>query len=247
MHSVVGVFKSRADAEDGAKRLRGAGVPNDAITLLTPQTPQLAGREVRVQKADGEQPGMVKALSAVAGGAAGLGLGEGLATLLIPGVGPVLAVGLVGGAVLGALAGAAVGGASEKAIFSGLPRDEFYVYKDALRQNRSVLIVLANSTDEADKEKILLEEAGAESIDRARHMWWLGLRNVEKEHYNAGGGNFERDEDDYRRGFEAALKNGHEREEREKEGIPDTWNNEAFRQGFERGRQYAAAAPQKQK
>jgi hypothetical protein len=187
---------------------------------------------------------MVKTLGAVAGGAAGLGIGEGLATLALPGVGPVLAIGLIGGALLGALAGAAVGAAGEKAIFSGVPGDEAFVYKDALRQNRTIVVVMTKSTSEVNEVRVLLERAGAESIDRARQMWWLGLRDVEKEHYDAGSnGNFERDEADFKRGFEAALKNGHGQGQQEQ--VPDTWNNEAYRQGFERGQRYAQSAKQK--
>jgi len=241
MRSVVGVFKSRADAEDGAKQLRSVGVKENAVTLLTPHTGEPAKW---VAKSDAEQPGMMKTLGAVAGGALGLGIGEGLATLVIPGVGPVLAAGMIGGAVVGALAGGAIAGAEENAIFPGLPGDEVFIYKDALRQNRTVLIVATETSEEAKEVRVLLERAGAESIDSARRMWWLGLRDVEREHYNAAGGNFDRDEADFKRGFEAALHDGNEMEERESR--PDTWNDEAFQQGYERGRQYAESAREKQ-
>jgi hypothetical protein len=241
MRPVVGVFRSRSDAEEGVKRLKDAGIPSDTITVITPHSPEGGKEDLQV---DSEQPGMVKTLGAVAGGAAGLGIGEGLASLAVPGVGPVLAIGLIGGALLGALAGAAVGGASERALFSGVPADEVYVYKDALRQNRTIVVVMTKSASEVDEVRVLLERIGAESIDRARQMWWLGLRDVEKEHYNAGaGGNFERDEADFKRGFEAALQNGHGQDQQEQ--VPDTWNNQAYRQGFERGRNYAQSAKQK--
>ena len=51
-----------------------------------------------------------------------------------------------------------------------------------------------------------LELGGAESVDRAREMWWLGLREVEKEKYTAVSVNFEKDEHVFRKGFEAALQ-----------------------------------------
>ena len=38
----------------------------------------------------------------------------------------------------------------------------------------------------------------AESIDRAREMWWLGLSEVEREKDEATGGNFSEDERYYR-------------------------------------------------
>jgi hypothetical protein len=37
-------------------------------------------------------------------------------------------------------------------------------------------------------------------------MWWLGLRDVEKERYTADGADSEHDERDFRGGFEAALQ-----------------------------------------
>lgn len=234
MSFVVGVFKSRADAEVGTQQLQRAGVHKSAITMLSPHG---NGAAPRVPESDAEQPGMLKTLGAVAGGAFGLGVGEGLATLVVPGVGPVLAAGMIGGAVLGALAGGVVAGSEERAIFPGLPGDEVFIYKDALRQGRTVLIVAAETPEEAKQVQVYLERAGAESIDSARRMWWLGLRDVEKEHYNAGGGNFERDEADFKRGFESALHDGHDMVERKTR--PDTWNSEAFREGYERGQQYA--------
>ena len=36
-------------------------------------------------------------------------------------------------------------------------------------------------------------------------MWWLGLRDVEKERYTTDGANFEHDERDFRGGFEGRL------------------------------------------
>ena len=55
------------------------------------------------------------------------------------------------------------------------------------------MVVMAKD-DEADAVRGALEHAGAESIDRAREMWWIGIRDAEKEKYKADGSNFE---DDY--------------------------------------------------
>jgi hypothetical protein len=43
-----------------------------------------------------------------------------------------------------------------------------------------------------------LELASAETVDRVREMWWLGLRDVEKERYTADGASFEHDERAFR-------------------------------------------------
>jgi hypothetical protein len=166
---------------------------------------------------------------------------------LIPGVGPVLAVGLAGAALLGA--GGAVGGAllGEKAdekSTEGVPSDELFFYEDALRQGKSVILVLAvGKSDEARARKVL-EDAGAQSLDAARKDWWIGLRDAQAEHYKALGHNFEGDEDVYRVGFESALRRecrGYTLEEKSdclKWWYPESWNSEAFRRGYDQGREY---------
>src|SRR3984957_17287906 len=189
MKAVVGVFKSRSDAEEGAAELVPLQIPRDRITILAPHASdqQIAA----VPTVAGEQPGMGTAMGAAIGGAMGVAGGAGLVpmivSLLIPGVGPVVAIGVAGGVILGALGavgGGALGGKLEGKVFEGLPEDELYVYEDALRKGRSVVLVMAED-DEADAVRGALEHAGAESIDRAREMWWGGVRDAEKEKYKA--------------------------------------------------------------
>ena len=121
-----------------------------------------------------------------------------------------------------------------------------FVYEDALRKGRTVVIVMAED-DEANAVRGALELAGAESVDRAREMWWLGLRDVEKEGYEAHGANFEDDERDFRGGFEAALqlRNRNRSYEECYQELADrdarVYESEAFKRGYERGRQYLEA------
>src|ERR1700733_12271198 len=174
MNAVVGVFKSRPDAERGAAELTPLDIPKDRVTVLTPHA--TAKELAAVPTVAGEEPGMGKAMGAALGGAMGVAGGVGLvpmiASFLIPGVGPVLAIGVAGGLILGALGavgGGAVGGKLEGDVFEGLPEDELYVYEDALRKRRSVVVVMAED-DEADAVRGALGHAGAERIDRAREM-----------------------------------------------------------------------------
>ena len=195
MESVTGVFQSRTAAEEGVAELLPLGIPKDRITILTPQATE--EELAAVPTVEAEQPGMGKAFGAAVGGAVGLAGGMGAAgvimSALVPGVGPVLAVGLAGAAILGTI-GAAAGGAIEKSLSDGLPADEIFIYEDALRQGRSVVVAMADSSQQAEAVRGALENAGAESIDRARHMWWLGVRDVEKEKYEISGSDFEKDE-----------------------------------------------------
>ena len=248
MRAVAGVFKSRETARNAAAALLGSGFSPEQVSFLFPGT---NGEPIHsLPESTTEQPGMGKAIGGVLGGALGAagGFEMGIAaSALIPGVGPVLAAGIAGAAILGAgglIAGVGLGGAAEEMSTDGLPSDEIFFYEDALRQGRSVVVLLAGGDDEARRGHAILARLGAESIDAAREAWWIGLRDAEAEHYRALGHNFEQDKEAYRIGFQSALR-------RECHGKtldqaadclkwwhPETWDSEPFRRGYQRGRTY---------
>jgi hypothetical protein len=208
MEAISGVFKTRTDAERAVSEARKAGMPENRITLLTPGTVDQIEKEARSVPTDAtEQPGMGKAIGAVVGG--GLGFtGGSLLMTLVPGLGPITALGLLGAGILGAAGaaiGATTGGKVEGSMSGGLPEDEIFVYEDALRKGRSVAIGLAENEDSASMLRDLLKREGAESVDAARQQWWIGLRSAEESHYSKSGRSFADDEEFYRLGFEAAL------------------------------------------
>jgi hypothetical protein len=249
MQTVVGIFTSRAAAEQATEQLYRLGIARDQIHFLVPGSS--LDRPEQVPTSETEQPGMGPALGGAVGGVVGASGGMMTATVLsalVPGIGTVTAVGLAAlsllGLVGGAVAGAVAGSALEDALANGLPKDEIYVYKDALRRGRTVLVALVEDADQATAARAALEQAGAESLDAARAQWWVGTRDAEAEAYQATGGNFSKDEDMYRRGFEAALRT-------EVAGKPytqaveyirvrdaDVYNTEAYRRGYERGQVY---------
>lgn len=240
METVSGIFKSRADAETAVQELHSLGIPNDRIALLTPGMSD-ARVENAVPTADSEQPGMGQAMGGTVGGAMGVAggatLGAAAASLLVPGVGPVIAGGILGAALLGAggaAAGVAAGGAMEKELEAGLPHDELYVYEDALRNGRSVVIAFVDQEGAIYSAQGALVSAGAESIDQARENWWVGLRDAEESEYVKTGGNFQTDETDYRSGFEKAMR---ERTKQVDSAAYTEWSD-AFRRGYERGRSH---------
>src|SRR5436190_1848520 len=180
MESIVGIFNSLADAQRASALVQSLGIPEKRIAVLSPHTSQ-SEIEAQIPTTETEQPGMGAALGGAVGGALGVAGGLHLgaaASLLIPGVGPVFAAGLIGAALLGvggAATGAAAGGALEDSMARGLPHDELFVYEDALRRGRSVVIVVAEDDEQASVARGVIRQAGAESIDAARENWWLGL------------------------------------------------------------------------
>jgi hypothetical protein len=244
METIAGIFQSRAEAEKAVQQLHSQGIPNDRIALLTPD---MDNEEVEnaVPTADSEQPGMGKALGGTVGGAMGVAggasLGAAAASLLVPGVGPVIAGGILGAAILGAggaATGIAAGEALEEELVQGLPHDELYLYEHALRKGRSVVIAFVENEEAKEAARTALINTGAESIDAARESWWLGLRDAEAADYETTGRNFQSDEASYRRGFEAALKI-RAKDFGTREGtVTATETDEAFRRGYERGKSY---------
>jgi hypothetical protein len=250
MRTVAGIFKSREQAESAAEHLRSIGIPDERISFIAPGA-SAEELDAAVPTSDTEQPGMGKAIGGWAGGALGVAggmhIGAAAASLFVPGVGPVIAAGLIGAALLGAggaATGIAAGGAMEDAIAEGLPQDELYVYEDALRQGRGVVIVVAEDDAQGEAARNVMAQAGAESIDAARESWWVGLRDAEDEEYTGQGGDFKTDESHYRRGFEAALhpqsrgKSYEEASDTLSKRYSDAYSHAAFRRGYERGQAY---------
>ncbi|HEU4343040.1 MAG TPA: hypothetical protein VFU31_15915 [Candidatus Binatia bacterium] len=252
MKTAAGIFTSMQDAERAVEKLGVAGFRESDIVLLVPGSPQQQLASVPTEEA--EQPGMGKAIGSVVGGAVGLAAGAAMATLFLPGVGPVIAVGLGAGGlgVGGALAGAASGDALENLLVRGLPKDEIFLYEDALRQGRAVVIVLCPDDEHVDQSRNIMATAGAESIDAARENWWIGLRDVEAAQY-AAPATFEKDEQLYRSGFEAALhpefrgKSPDETADALQRRFPKLCNEEPFRRGYLRGQSYASSFRDNQK
>lgn len=251
MESVVGIFRDSQGAQKAAQALRRSGIPSERVNLLTPADRE-GSAALRVATSETEQPGMGKAIGGVVGGVAGatagMGLGTAAATLLVPGIGPVAAVGLAAAALLGlggAAGGAAAGGALENAMSDGLPKDEIYLYEEALRKGHSVVFALVDDARAAKAARRELDAAGAETIDAAREAWWVGLRDAEAAAYERDGKPFSSDEPTYRRGFEAALHP--QRRQRTFEEarrdlarlFPGVSDEPAFRRGYERGLRHA--------
>src|SRR5213593_1178730 len=241
MTPTVGIFFDRASAERAVGNLRAVGVPPKSIHVLVPGSEPLVAK---VPMSEAEQPGIGKAIGGAVGVASGAEIGAAAAaSALLPVAGPAIAIGIVG-AVLLSLGGAAAGGALENALADGLPKDELFVYEDALRRGHSIVVVVPADADEHERAVAVLEGSGAESVDAARERWWIGLRASEAFEYRAEGLDFQRDEAVYREGFEAALSfETHDRSSQAievllRERYPATYREPGFRRGYDRGRTY---------
>ena len=122
-----------------------------------------------------------------------------------------------------------------------------YLYEDALRKGRSVVIAFPDDEGATYAARGALVSAGAKSIDEALENWRIGLRDAEAAKYQTSGRNFQADEASYRCGFEAALKARSGAEESTKKLSPDDESDEAFKCGYERGQSYQKSLRERHK
>ena len=181
MQSVVGIFPSVVSAERAVQGLLGIGMTERSIVLLSGSREDSAvgmssDKELdRVPTTDAESDGMGKAMGALLGGAvgasAGLAGGAAIASLLVPGVGPIFAIGLGAAAVLGlggAAAGAKAGDVVEHEMEDGIPKDDVQFYHAALRRGHSLVIANVDSEEHLEKARKVFKQNGSEDVDTLR-------------------------------------------------------------------------------
>jgi uncharacterized protein (TIGR02271 family) len=141
--TVVAAFHEREHARDAIDDLKRAGFKDDQIGY-TARHMDASGRAV--------EPAGDAAGGALAGAATGGVLGGILgaaASLLIPGVGPVVAAGflgpILGGAAAGAAIGAAGGGIIGALMNAGVPEEEARYYDTEFRAGRHIVTVKAGA------------------------------------------------------------------------------------------------------
>ena len=160
---VMGVAANRAAAEQIVGNLRLAGFPQDQVSLLvvTQDEPEALG-----EVADQTGEGSAEVAQGVAKGAAiggTTGLLAGLATLAIPGIGPVVGSGILlalfggSGVFVGALSGAF---ATEQVSSQVIER-----YGMALREGQAVVSVSASDAEMAKQAEEVLTSSGASNVN----------------------------------------------------------------------------------
>ncbi len=157
METAIGVFSSREGAEEAIKELRRSGVPEDSIVFLT--------------RSEIEAKSIAKELGAsvggFVGGAAGMTAGVVAASLLLPGIGTVFALGFGAAAVLGlagAGAGAAVGSSAADSDVQPTPdekcSEDVGFFREVLKEGRSLIVVRTESATTAAVACDILDKLG---------------------------------------------------------------------------------------
>lgn len=161
---VLAIFADRARAETAVRALHERGFAADRISvLLRHDEVEISPEQAVALDREAESLSTTVALGSTVGGLAGL-LG-GLAVFSIPGIGPLLGVGVlattIGGAALGAYAGERATHFQEL----GVPAERSERYSTALESGSVVLAVSAHSADEVMRAREVLALQQAEEID----------------------------------------------------------------------------------
>jgi hypothetical protein len=159
---VVAVFDEAEQVSKTLDALRGAGIPNDAISVVGREQmdPETDSDEDAFEASSSAGKGVLKG-SAVGGAAGGLaGLIGGALAFAIPGVGPAIGVGLLVTAVSGAAAGTVAG-----ALWSGFERMWDMGYRDLVSGGGILVAVHTDDPAIADTAKRVLSDLGPTRID----------------------------------------------------------------------------------
>lgn len=136
--STVGVFETRAGAEQCVTDLRAAGYRDDQISVIARDE---RGNVVN-EDATGHNNAADGAAVGVAAGAGAMALGSLAVSFgVIPVIGPVLAAGPIAAALISGAAGAAAGGIAGALIGAGIPEEDAKFYEDEVKAGRYVVSV----------------------------------------------------------------------------------------------------------
>jgi len=177
MDTAIGVFASRDRAEEAVKELRERGVPEEATVFLT----RSESEAQTVAKQFGEYVG------GFMGGAAGMSAGVVAASILLPGIGTVFALGVGGAALLGLVgagAGKSVTGAAHDKSSHAQPTPETKVSEDVqffhevLQAGRSLIVVRTDSKEVAAAACSVLDHYGMAIQGKAPAKMQTNTRHI---------------------------------------------------------------------
>jgi anti-sigma B factor antagonist len=157
METAIGVFSSRESAEEAIRELHHGGVPEDSIVFLTRS-------EIEAKSIAREFGASV---GGFVGGATGMTAGVVAATLLLPGIGTVFALGFGAAALLGlagAGAGAAMGSATTQSDAQPTPDakcpEDAAFFREVLKEGRSLIVIRTDSRETASTACTVLDKLG---------------------------------------------------------------------------------------
>lgn len=181
--TVVGLFDEWDDAQHVVNDLEAAGFPRKDISIVASNATQRFGSHATSGQEHSKGGSVIG--GAVGGAAEGAviggltGLAASVALLLIPGIGPIAAIGplsaFLSGAGIGALGGGVIGGLANL----GIPHEEAGYYAEGVRRG-GTLVTLTTSDDRADEAMRIFDRYNPVDIEeRAAYYRESGYTNYD--------------------------------------------------------------------
>jgi uncharacterized membrane protein len=151
--TVIGVFESRAKAENAVNTLRKQGFTTEEINIVS--------KKQKNQDQDGTYDDDITDGTLTGGTLGGIGgLLMGAGALMLPGIGPIIAVGPITAAVGGAIAGGIAGGL----IDWGIPAEASQRYEQEVAGG-SILAIIRTDTTKVSSAAQILRQNGAKDVE----------------------------------------------------------------------------------
>jgi hypothetical protein len=137
-NTLVAAFDDRVAAQNAVTELEAAGFDDDSIGFVLRGSDAVRGG--MITDASGAKDATGAAQGALTGGMVGGVLGA-AASLLVPGVGPILAGGVLASFFGGAIAGTAVGGMLGAMTGLGISEDEARYFEEQFQSGKAIVAV----------------------------------------------------------------------------------------------------------
>ncbi len=155
--TIAGFFRTQNEGETAYNKLLTNGFTRNEVSFVAGDTreqdlPKIGPLETT--GAESEMPRDIALGSAI-------GLAAGLVALVIPGIGPLIAIGPLAAAFGGLTAGAGVGGIVGLLRDHGVSEEEAEFYEEGVRRGGSLVTVYGVSQEREDQARKLLKESGS--------------------------------------------------------------------------------------
>lgn len=162
---VIGYFKESNQAGQAANELKGKGFTEISILGNENRGKENSSKDTNEMSFENQNLSNGTVTGGTIGGLAGLGLGAGAlgalgaAALLIPGIGPIVAM----GPLAAALGGAVTGGIAGALVDYGIPEERSDFYETKIREGNTVLVL---KTDEQKTDEVakMMKNYGAKEV-----------------------------------------------------------------------------------
>jgi hypothetical protein len=159
--TITAFFRTPAEADAAQKDLIANGFRREEVSFVTGDT---RGHETPSVGPVLDAGGEVEAgRDAWVGGA--VGLVAGAIAAVLPGIGPLIAIGPIAGAIGGAAIGTATGGIIGLLKEYGVPEEEAQFYAEGVRRGGALLTVHDISEDREDAASKILKKDGAVGVE----------------------------------------------------------------------------------